>query len=547
MLLILLNMPLMPGDPKTDSSLNAWFNIVFYLVVSTAIILAAIMPLKNYGVFDDAYMFIRYAHNMLHGGTYGWNLHDKTYGCTSVPYTFFIFALEALGLGNRTTPSHLIAFSSFIWGIAALILFYRTLKLLTAGTKWFSTPILQCIVLLVVLMPIFLPHFFSGMDTMISLFANTLLIYTLLSWRRSPTTRRLVLAALAAYFTFMVRPDNLIYAVLFPFLFLIGYKRSPREIILLCAVIGGLLILDTLAKWAYFGNPLPLPFYAKKSGFYIGYLGIARWNNMEYLTTFALSYAALPLIFYALVFKRASLRQVAIYLLPLILTVGYLSMAVQIMGSEARYYIPSIPFLICGLLQGLILSLPEEPTFPLRKLVYALTTVAALLFCSNYLPSFYMAKKMRTAQAQASAIPKDYPTSQTTVPYDGQWLKARNDINDFLQRYPGKIKFAASEYGYIGACNPDVPILDLCGLHSKAMATAGYNDSDLVKFSPDLIWMVYQEYTGLYHQIVSGPYFQQAYEFHPDLLLFGLAIKRSSPYYNAMEEQFVTKTTTVHR
>jgi hypothetical protein len=533
--------------PNTDRSLKPWFNIFFYLVVAAALVLAAFMPLKNYGVFDDAYMFIRYAYNMAHGGTYGWNLHDKTYGCTSIPYTFFIFVLEMLGLGRLTTPSHLIVFSSFIWGIAALILFYHTLKLLTRNNKWFDTPILKCIVLLVILMPIFLPHFYSGMDTMISLFSNTLLIFAFLSWHRSPTTRGLILAAMAAYFTFLVRPDNLIYAILFPFLFLVGYKRSPREIILACAVIGSLLVLDTLVKWAYFGNPLPLPFYAKTSGFYTGYIGISRWNNMEYLTTFALSYGALPLVFYLLVYSRASLRQVAIYVLPLILTLGYLTTVVQIMGSEARYYIPSIPFLICGLLQGLVLSLPDQPPFPLRKLLIGLTVTAGLLFSSNYLPSFYMAWKIKKAQAQASAIPKDYPSPLTaSVPYNDQWLKARNDLNSFLQRYPGKIKIAASEYGYIGACNPDIPILDLCGLHNKAMATAGYNDSDLVKFSPDLVWMVHNEYTGLYHQIVKGPYFQEAYEFHPDLMLFGLAIKKSSPYYNAIEEEFVNSALSTH-
>jgi hypothetical protein len=181
--------------------------------------------------------------------------------------------------------------------------------------------------------------------------------------------------------------------------------------------------------------------------------------------------------------------------------------------------------------------LPQRPSFPIRRPVIAFSAMAVLLFSYSFLSPIYNGWKMNKAIAQASHVPRDYPLPSPIPSTQAIEYNAVIDINQLLQRYPGKMKIAATEYGYLGASNPDVPILDLCGLHNKEIATKGYNDSILAKFSPDLIWMCHTDYTALYRQIVKGTYFQEAYEFHPELLVFGLAIKRSSPYYVAIKAQ----------
>src|SRR6202012_5713405 len=124
----------------------------------------------------------------IRGGTYGWNLHEKTFGCTSIPYTFYIILLKALGLGHVLSPIRILVLACVTCGIASLMVIYRTLVLLTKNNEWFTGPILKSILLLILLMPTFLSNLYSGMDTMLSLFANALMILAYLSWHQSPST-----------------------------------------------------------------------------------------------------------------------------------------------------------------------------------------------------------------------------------------------------------------------------------------------------------------------------------------------------------------------
>ena len=55
--------------------------------------------------------------------------------------------------------------------------------------------------------------------------------------------------------------------------------------------LGALLLADAGVKTWVFGNPLPLPFYAKRGDFYAGYIGAARWNPV-YATQDFLRYQA---------------------------------------------------------------------------------------------------------------------------------------------------------------------------------------------------------------------------------------------------------------
>src|ERR1700742_3605792 len=112
---------------------NVLFNLFFVILLIGSVGMSIRTTLKYSQVVDDAYMFIRYADNIIKGGTYGWNLHEKTFGCTSIPYTFFILGLKELKLDHFLSSSQMLVFASYFWEILGLLLLYRTLKMITAG------------------------------------------------------------------------------------------------------------------------------------------------------------------------------------------------------------------------------------------------------------------------------------------------------------------------------------------------------------------------------------------------------------------------------
>ncbi|HMI59464.1 MAG TPA: hypothetical protein VK518_01105 [Puia sp.] len=512
------------------------FNLFFFGLLFCSTVLSI---WKYNAVLDDAYMFIRYANNMIKGGTYGWNFHEKTFGCTSIPYTFFIVLMKITGIGRILNPKQILLAASCFWAIAAMLLFHKTLKMITRGSQLSNNIFLKGIILLIVLTPTFVTNMGYGMDTTLSLFANTLVLYLLLSFLEAPSFRKLAVAVGSCYFTFLVRPDNIIYAGTLPFLFLFFNKRPRKEFFLTYSILGGLLLLDTLIKYFYFGNPLPLPFYAKSSGFYEGYVGIFKWNPMEYLLIFLLSFGSLLLLLNILAFTRKTLRASAPYLIPFILTMGYYFTVTQIMGMSGRYYLPSIPFLVGGLIAALSASLSEKTNFiaPV-KITSVVVMVTAFLFSYTFITPIYNSWKMSKAVAIAKAFTKDTPDKTYEAPVES-WGGALNTISNTLTHLPKDIRIAASEYGYISAYNPDLPILDLCGLQDKYIAMRGWNDSVLRAFNPDLIWMIHKDYTALYYKISHGAYFMEAYDFYPNVLAYGIAVRKNSSYYALIKNELI--------
>src|SRR5262245_5652361 len=69
---------------------------VFLLIAALYCIPLWDIIFSSYGTtFDDAYMFVRYARNLLSGGGFTWNAGtSSTYGPTSIPYVFIVAAFS---------------------------------------------------------------------------------------------------------------------------------------------------------------------------------------------------------------------------------------------------------------------------------------------------------------------------------------------------------------------------------------------------------------------------------------------------------------------
>src|SRR5438105_14248162 len=91
-------------------------NVLLFLAFAFTLSLL-FFHLKKGCHFDDAYMFMRYADNIINHHVYGWNPGEKAFGCTSIVYTFFIALIKSgsllLGFTNsvRNDGTILILYS----------------------------------------------------------------------------------------------------------------------------------------------------------------------------------------------------------------------------------------------------------------------------------------------------------------------------------------------------------------------------------------------------------------------------------------------------
>ena len=87
------------------------FTLAFVLLASSA-------SQRTFVVFDDAYMFLRYADNFISSGEFSWNQSDgPAYGCTSAMQLFWATGLRYISpdLDGRD----LLMGSSLFMGVAA--------------------------------------------------------------------------------------------------------------------------------------------------------------------------------------------------------------------------------------------------------------------------------------------------------------------------------------------------------------------------------------------------------------------------------------------
>src|SRR5271156_5358632 len=75
--------------------------------------------------FDDTFMFVRYAQNIIQYGNYGWNPHEHTFGCTNIPFTYFVVLLKTLRIDQLFGLSATLLLSSFFWALCSLVMLYK--------------------------------------------------------------------------------------------------------------------------------------------------------------------------------------------------------------------------------------------------------------------------------------------------------------------------------------------------------------------------------------------------------------------------------------
>ncbi len=496
---------------------------------------------------DDAYMFVRYANNVLEGNGIAWNQDGiQTYGATSILYLCCIVLLRWLfhGMENATVlmrASALFGLLTIVVNALAINNFMRAKTLMQ-----FKLPLAMSMAYLL-LSPIYRYHAVSGMDTTISVFANSILAWASFRLTVRGDLRSILLTALAGCFSFLARPDNLLYAVFLPVCcqLLLSDRDQRKTSARYLIVFGAMLLIDSFVKWMIFGDPLPLSFYAKASGYYQGYVGAYQWNPVTYLIYF--SSLVLPFVIPILIFiRKESLKIVAAFMIPIALTFIYFFSVVQIMGMEARYYVPALPFIvICSfLVVDHFLAQQSEKRFALqlldRSVHFRLLTVVGLILLltqsafRNSAGDVY--ERLFLLRKGVDDHVAEYETKSGQMPPELGWWESIQAVSSLTSRLPEGTRVVMSEYGYIGAESPQIYIIDPLGLNDPVFSQQGFSASEFFNREPDLIWFPHPDYTAIVSAILDANEFWARYDYYPGLFDYGIAIRKDSRQYAMIYE-----------
>jgi hypothetical protein len=485
----------------------------------------ALLAMAEPHVFDDAYMFLRYADNIIAGHGYTWNAGDPpTYGCTSIAFTY------AVSVARWLFPSaHETALATGLGSFLGLVAVASTGLLLRSQRRGWVT---GALFLLFAWNPKTVYHSLTGMETMLSFSSLCLLAWASLRWASRGGAAWAAVPALAGYSAFLVRPDNGIYSALLPLLcvFLLGPKdrRRPwREGLSFCGIFGLLLLLDGLVKTHFFGHPLPLPHFAKGPSFNDGYQGMYLWNPVLYLWHFLLVFSP-AFAWIALAPKRSDLCRIAAFGLPVLLTFAYYFTVIQIMGGSARYYFPT-----SALVLALGAGLDGRPLDLLKhrwKRMAALAVAACLLLAARGpLASAYL--RSHSSPDQLLGV-EGAPDAES--PLRLKWRDSMDGMVRIVRTLPPGTVMAASEHGELAAARSDIAILDTLGLHDPETAMEGFSAARLTARRPGLIWLPHFHYSPAVRQLLEDPVFRRDYIYVPDAYRYGVAVHRSEEKLQAL-------------
>ncbi|MCD6161276.1 MAG: hypothetical protein J7K40_02560 [candidate division Zixibacteria bacterium] len=486
-------------------------------------------------ILDDAYFFIRYADNFIAGLGHAWNSDGvQVYGSTSLLHFVVVVCLRwCLPFQEYV----ILQLSSSMMGFAAIFLM---IIICANYTKWwifhknylFWTAILTPLFLL---NDVFVFHMLSGMDTMLGVFCNALLILFTLRLLSRWRTIDFVLLIVSAYITYLARPDNIIYAVLFPLLAvsILGNLSSKRALVIKFIIIAAVILAaDLLAKNIIFGDPLPLSFYVKQSGFYESYAGTYRWNPILFIVQFISM--ALPFLIILLLFcKKRNMPLLLVFLSPVVLIFLYYFSITQIMGVGARYYLPALPFLVVSssmVIDSRLIKNPDFLKLTKKRVLILIIIVSPITLLDNAAGLYerYILKSIPLTDITEYAAGCNKP-----LPQIGYW-EAIFEVAKIAEKAPRGTVIALTEHGYISAAAPHVDIIDPLGLHDRYFAHKGFSVEEFFNRQPDFIWFPHPDYTRIVQEILKSEHLWRDYDYYPTAFDYGIAIRKSSKHFDRL-------------
>ncbi len=491
--------------------------------------------------FDDAYMFLRYAHNLAAGFGLRWNRDAApVYGATSLPQVVVVAFVR--WLCPRCDDATVLQTTSRASAILLLLALIFTCARFARHPFLHRRPWLWAALLLPLLAYAepFRFHAQTGMDTMLAALANTALLFTSLALAEQPTPLRAVAAAVVGYLAFLVRPDAAMYAFGVPTLCLaLGAPAPPstrrRALIIFLATLGPLVAADLALKQHLLGTPWPLGAYVKRPWYYGRFAGEFTWNPFWFLRVFlgGLWPFLLALIVCA---SRRSARIGIALLVPVAITFAALFRVNQIMGHLGRFFFPALPFVVVAAALAVDSRLSGRlAEAPPRVSPRALAAAGLLLIAgAQALTVAGTRYEARAATQSLASVEGGYTVpAALPLPFIDSWTSSQQ-MAGLARAAPAGTRFAMSEHGLVGAAAPDAVIIDVLGLHDREFARGGFRVDELWRRRPDVIWMPHPDHTQMVRDILDSDELWARYDFYPDAFSYGVALRRDGPHAAAL-------------
>jgi hypothetical protein len=480
--------------------------------------------------FDDAYVYFRYAVNIGHGLGIAWNPDGMpTYGPISLMWAFALVPFTKLPVAAGVS----LQLASWLTGIGALaVMAFCIARHSRSGLLRLAPASVVIVALPLLVNPRFDYHLITGMDTMLSLLMNALLICGILQYAARPSLVRALLLGVIGFAAVAARPENFLCALGAP-LIACSAGRSGRRWPDRAAFLATFVVLygaDLLFCHRYFGVAFPLAFLLNSSNSYRGFTSAE--NPLEYALTAIL--CMLPFLGLLGACARDAINRINLaLLLPATVTVlGLLAMR-QHMGFLGRYYVPFFPYLIVPALRSFDGAVGRDLRAAALRAGAGVLAACLIFALSLPLQRRLSQQFLVWSAAQAVTVPR-LTTGADRLPAT-EGTATMRIVAQLIAGLPSTLVVAAPEVGLIGYASPDKTIIDLVGLNDNDIAKHGFSMDRLLDRAPDLIWFPPQDYTGLRATLFSDPRLTERYQVVAGAFNYGIALRRESPYWSAMQ------------
>jgi len=483
--------------------------------------------------FDDAWMFLRYAERVRHGLGLSWNLDGvPTYGMTTLLWQ----AVVLVGSFFASSSSRLLYGVSYVFSGIALIAIAFSVSRNARGPFRFVPYAFVPVALPLVYNPVFQFNSLNGMETML---ATTLIAITVgcaIAQLRAASgiNGSGWLTGIAAALAYLTRPESALASVTMLLLMTRWRDRQQRvSAYRALGVLFGVALITALCCKAYFGSYLPLSFYLKSQHAYRGY--VLRWHPVWMAFQFLQMFV--PFLVAAVLFCRRQDRRMVLAMLgSLAITIAYLCTVTQIMGGTVRYFLPYFP--LCMIPALLVLDERVREGVSLRSIFGVPQVLAAGLIFALAVNTprsvldwleWHAEPVLRYSPVQ-SAVADQRPLARM------DYWDAIEGVVDLASVIPAGSTLAASEVGQLGYQTMDKNLIDLAGLNDTEIALHGFHPDAFLDRKADLIWLPHDDYTWQRGVLITAPKFLAEYDFYPGAYIYGIAIRKGSPYYERLTQ-----------
>ncbi|HZW38438.1 MAG TPA: hypothetical protein VFF33_03975 [Ignavibacteriaceae bacterium] len=473
---------------------------------------------------DGPYIYFRYAQNLLDGYGFTWNRNfHPSYGITSVAYVYVVAFFRILM--PDTSPSGVLTTASSIIGFLTLPFIPFLINKIVGDLDFKKLFLAGLTIPYLIFFGSYTFHSLNGLETILSFTGNLFFIYTVYNAARLQTTRAIFTATVSAFIIYFIRSDNAIYMFLFPYLiFYYAFEVDRKTVKLFYGYLIFFVLVDVIIKYYYFHLIVPLTLFVRLSGYSQKFLSSAEWNTIEYVRIFLIN--ALPFIIILLFTYSSSKKKILLpFIIPLLLTCFCFFFFIHNNGYQARYFFPSLPFIIVPAFLSLFKFMDdEEKIVKFKEKNYYIIGLVVVLIISAFIIEPFYSNSLAKSSSEYNLNKKE----KIKLPLIGNW-EAGEKFSDYLKKFPKNMKIAAGEPGYIGAYNPGLRIIDLTGNQDKEIAINHEIIDYLIKEKPVMIWMPEWSNRGLNNELLMSKKFHDNYIFIPGAFNYGLAISRENP------------------